>query len=72
MDDTDFEWLMIDASHVKVHPDAAGARGGNQAMSRTKGAQHQDTFGRGCAWYAGAILYHFWYHSGLHSCSTVD
>ena len=35
--DTDFEWLMIDASHVKVHPDAAGARGGNQAMSRTKG-----------------------------------
>lgn len=36
-DDTDFEWLMIDASHVKVHPDAAGARGGNQAMSRTKG-----------------------------------
>ena len=37
VDDTDFEWLMIDASHVKVHPDAAGARGGNQAMSRTKG-----------------------------------
>ena len=28
---------MIDASHVKVHPDAAGARGGNQAMGRTKG-----------------------------------
>ena len=25
VDDTDFEWLMIDASHVKVHPDAAGA-----------------------------------------------
>jgi hypothetical protein len=37
VDDTDFEWLMIDASHVKVHPDAAGARGGNQAMGRTKG-----------------------------------
>ena len=37
VDDTDFEWLMIDASHVKVHPDAAGARGGNQAMDRTKG-----------------------------------
>ena len=31
------EQLMIDASHVKVHPDAAGARGGNQAMGRTKG-----------------------------------
>lgn len=37
VDDTDFEWLMIDASHVKVHPDAAGARGGNQEMGRTKG-----------------------------------
>ena len=33
----DYEWLMIDASHIKVHPDAAGARGGNQAMGRTKG-----------------------------------
>ena len=37
VNDTDFEWLMIDASHVKVHPDASGARGGNQAMGRTKG-----------------------------------
>ncbi len=33
----DFEWLMIDARHSKVHPHAAGAVGGNQAMSRTKG-----------------------------------
>lgn len=33
----DFEWLMIDASHIKVHPHATGARGGNQAMGRTKG-----------------------------------
>ena len=37
VDDTGFEWLMTGASHVKVHPDAAGARGGNQAMGRTKG-----------------------------------
>ena len=35
--DPDFEWLMMDASHVKVHPHAAGARGGNQDMERTKG-----------------------------------
>jgi transposase len=35
--DPDYEWLMIDASHVKVHPHAAGARGGNQDMARTKG-----------------------------------
>ncbi len=33
-------------------PYAAGAVGGNQAISRTKGAQHKDTFGRGSAWYA--------------------
>ena len=37
IDEPDFEWLMIDASHVKVHPHAAGAEGGNQGMSRTKG-----------------------------------
>lgn len=35
--DPDFEWLMIDASHIKVHPHAAGARGGNQDMGSTKG-----------------------------------
>jgi len=28
---------LIDASHVKVHPHAAGAVGGNQDMERTKG-----------------------------------
>ena len=33
----DFEWLMIDASHCKVHPHAAGAIGGNEGMGRTKG-----------------------------------
>jgi len=33
----DMEWLMIDATHCKAHQHAAGARGGNQAMARTKG-----------------------------------
>ena len=37
VDDPDYEWLMIDASHIKVHPHAAGAVGGNQDMGRTKG-----------------------------------
>jgi len=45
VDDPDFEWLMIDASHIKVHPHAAGARGGNQEMSRTKGGSTQS-----CIW----------------------
>lgn len=30
-------WLMIDASHIKVRPHGAGAKGGNQEMGRTKG-----------------------------------
>ncbi|NBH81151.1 transposase, partial [Clostridiaceae bacterium] len=37
IDEPDYEWLMIDASHIKVHPHAAGAKGGNQEMSKTKG-----------------------------------
>ena len=37
IDEPDYEWLMIDASHVKVHPHATGAEGGNQDMGRTKG-----------------------------------
>ena len=41
IDEPDFEWLMIDASHIKVHPHAAGAVGGNQAMSKTKGGSTQ-------------------------------
>ena len=37
MDEPDFEWLMIDARHCKVHPHAAGAVGGHQTMSCPKG-----------------------------------
>lgn len=35
IDQPDYEWLMIDASHCKVHPHATGAKGGNQDMSVT-------------------------------------
>ena len=31
------KWLMIDASYIKAHPHSAGARGGSQAIARTKG-----------------------------------
>jgi transposase len=41
IDDPDYEWLMIDASHIKVHPHAAGAKGGNQDMGLTKGGSIQ-------------------------------
>jgi len=33
----DYEWLMIDGSHIKVHPHASGAKGSNQDMAVTKG-----------------------------------
>ncbi len=59
VDDADFERLITGASHVKLHPDAAGTRGGNPAADHAKKARRQDAFGRGCAWCAGAILYHF-------------
>ena len=41
MREPDYEWLMIDASHVKVHQHGAGAKGGNQDMGRTKGGSTQ-------------------------------
>ena len=39
MSDPDFEWLMIDASHVKAHQHAAGAKGGTEGVGLTKGGE---------------------------------
>ena len=41
IDEPDFEWLMIDASHSKVHPHGTGAVGGKQDMARIKGGSTQ-------------------------------
>ena len=41
IDEPDLEWLIIDASHVKVHQHGTGAIGGNQDMGRTKGGSTQ-------------------------------
>lgn len=49
-EDADTEWIMIDSTYCKCHQHASGARGGNQASQ--KGAKHEGTCGRGCAWYA--------------------
>lgn len=35
IEEPDYEWLMIDASHIEGHPHAAGAAGGNQDIERT-------------------------------------
>ena len=45
IDAPDFEWLMIDASHIQVHPHASGAVGGNQAIGFTKEGST-----RSCIW----------------------
>ena len=37
VDKPDLEWLMIDASYIKVHPHGTGAVGGNQDRGKTKG-----------------------------------
>lgn len=33
MDEPDFEWIMVDGSHIKVHPHTASAVGGKQDES---------------------------------------
>ena len=37
VEEHDCEWIMVDATFVKCHVHAAGARGGNQEMSVSKG-----------------------------------
>jgi len=46
------EWRVIDASHYKVPPHAQVPEEAISAWIVPKEAQHQDTFGRGCAGYA--------------------
>ena len=33
------EWLMVDATHIRVHQHAAGAAGGNEGIGPTKGGE---------------------------------
>jgi transposase len=58
----DFEWLMIDASHIKVRPVLKAAI---RTWAAPKGAQHEAAFGRGCAWYADPSIYYIRRHSRL-------
>ena len=43
IEEPDDEWLMIDASHCKVHPHAAGQGEETRTWAVPKGAQHPDT-----------------------------
>ena len=63
---TDYEWLMFDGSHCKVHPHATGARGRNQdILGQKEGVQHIATSGRGCAWYVAQGYYYKKYSNYL-------
>ncbi|SEQ98239.1 Transposase [Nitrosomonas sp. Nm51] len=62
----DFEWPMIDAGHIKVHPHASGEKGGNQAMNRTKGGSTQNYIWSWMCMVAGPNAYYKRHHSGLH------
>ena len=61
IDEPDMEWLMANATHVKAHPHAAGARGGNEAIGLTKGEKYKDTSGRGYIWSSAQSLCHCGY-----------
>ena len=41
IDDPDFEWLMIDASYIRVHPNGTGTRGSNQVCRKSRRPSRQ-------------------------------
>ena len=65
IDQPDMEWLMIDASHCKVHPMRLARAAATREWVVQKGAQYQDTSGRGCAWYASPNSCYRSYPGGL-------
>ncbi|ETZ05051.1 hypothetical protein K737_300529 [Holospora undulata HU1] len=52
---------MTDASHIKVHLHAAGAKGGNPGHGLHKRGQHEAIFGHGCPGHAGQNYYYIRY-----------
>ena len=70
IDAPDFEWLMIDPSHCKVHPHAAGEKVAIRIWAVQKEVQHQDSPCRGFVWYAGQNPYHRSHSSWLQGRCT--
>ncbi|ABA58861.1 possible transposase [Nitrosococcus oceani ATCC 19707] len=56
IDEPDYEWLMMEDSHCKVHPHGAGARGGHRDMSRTKGGSTRPYIGPWMRWACRSAL----------------
>jgi 2-keto-3-deoxy-L-rhamnonate aldolase RhmA len=59
VDDQDYEWLMIDVSHARVHAHVAGTIGFNQKVSAQKGAQHMVSVvtHHSCQWFNTMLGY---------------
>jgi len=50
VEEPDFAWRMMDAMTSRcIRMRQVGIQGDNQAMGRTKGAQQETAYGRGCA-----------------------
>ena len=58
IDEPDYEWLMIDAAISKYIPRQQERGGAIRICPGQKGAQHQNTSGRGCEWYASQSPYY--------------
>jgi transposase len=50
--DPDFEWLFIDAIHVKPHAHGTGTKGGTREVGCTKKRGRESARGRGYSWQA--------------------
>lgn len=51
----DFEWIMIDASHIKIHQHGMGAPGEQRMQEGPRGHQHQTACSSRFTWYAHSI-----------------
>lgn len=67
VNDVDYEWLMIDASHIKSIRMLRGPEEEIRTWRSPKGAQHQATSGRGCTWYADPSAGHNRHHGRLYT-----
>lgn len=72
---SDFGWHIIDASHIKFHPHAAGARGGNRDLGRTKGGltpRYSWPWMRMCAGRMCITRPRYRLFVGMHICRGID
>jgi len=65
MDEPDFEWLMIDATHCKGSSTCRRRTRWQSSDGTHKRGQHKEPSDRGCAWYAAQSDCYSGYRGGL-------